>query len=321
MLQVVKAREDLESPANRLRVALVLGAGGPLGHAYHSGVLRAVHHATGWDARDADLVVGTSAGAQVGALLRAGLHGGDLAARASGEALRPEAAEIAQHYVRPDHREADPTLPRSRWPAAPGFLLEALRKPSHLRPGRIAAALLPEGRVRLDAQSAGLRRLFGEEWPERPLWITAVHLDTGERVTFGAPGAPPIDVGTAVTCSGAVPGVHAPVHWQGRRYVDGGMASATHLDLVADQEVDLVLVLSPLSMFAPLRALLRAEIRRVHGKVPVLTFEPRGEALAAMGRNPMAIERSARVARAAFETTLQDIERDEQRLFGSLSHR
>lgn len=293
--------------ATRLRVALVLGAGGPVGHAYHSGVLRALHAVLGWDARSAHLIVGTSAGAQVGALLRAGLSGEDLSARASGEPLRPEAAEIARHYVRAS-REPDPAKKRSRAPAAPRFLLEALRKPRNLRPGRVISALLPEGHVNLDVTAAGLRRLFGQKWPERPLWITAVHLDSGDRVAFGAPGAPAIDVGTAVACSGAVPGVCTPVRWEGRRYVDGGVASATHLDLVHDHGVDLVLVSSPLSMFGAMRALLGAEVRRARRHVPVVAFEPRGEALRAMGMNPMDVSKSAAVAAAAFETTARELE-------------
>lgn len=296
-----------------LRVGLVLGAGGPVGHAFHAGVLRALGEGLGWDARDADLVVGTSAGAQVGALLRAGLSGEDLAARASGHPLRPEAAEIARHYVRPNHKEPHPNAPRSRAPAAPRFLLEALRRPAHFKPGRLVSALLPEGRVRLHAQAEGLRRVFGERWPERGLWITAVHLDSGDRVAFGAPGSPEVDVGTAVACSGAVPGVHEPVRWRGRRYVDGGVASATHLDLLAESGLDVVVVSSPLSMFSAMRALLRSEIRRLERKVPVIAFEPRGEALRVMGFNPMALERSPAVARAAFETALKDLDAPEKK--------
>lgn len=296
-----------------LRVGLVLGAGGPVGHAFHAGVIRALAQGLGWDAREADLVVGTSAGAQVGALLRAGLSGEDLAARASGQPLRAEAADIARHYVRPSHREPDPSQPRSRAPAAPRFLLEALRRPAHFKAGRLVSALLPEGRVRLDAQAEGLRRVFGERWPERRLWITAIHLDSGERVAFGAPGSPEVDVGTAVACSGAVPGVHTPVRWRGRRYVDGGVASPTHLDLLADGALDLVLVSSPLSMFSAMRALLRSEIRRLERNVPVVAFEPRGEALRVMGLNPMAIERSPSVARAAFEMALKELDAPEKK--------
>ena len=62
------------------RIGLVLGAGGVVGHAFHAGVLAAVAEATGWDPREADVIVGTSAGSVVGALLRAGASAPDLVA-------------------------------------------------------------------------------------------------------------------------------------------------------------------------------------------------------------------------------------------------
>src|SRR6476646_10475234 len=61
------------------RVGVVLGAGGAVGHAFHAGVLAGIADATGWDARDAEVVVGTSAGSIVGALIRADISGPDLA--------------------------------------------------------------------------------------------------------------------------------------------------------------------------------------------------------------------------------------------------
>lgn len=295
------------------RIGLVLGAGGPVGHAFHAGVLKAIHEGLGWDPRDAEIVVGTSAGAQVGALLRAGLTGSDLAARASGEDLDERAHSIARHWVRPCPKSPCPTLPKTARPAALRFLWNALRCPSLLRPGRIVSALLPTGRVRLDCQAEGLRRVFGDLWPHKDLWITSVHLDSGQRVAFGAPGAPAIDVGTAVTCSGAVPGVHAPVQWLGRRYVDGGMASATHLDLLERRSLDLVIVSSPLSMFGTMRALLRREVRKLDRTVPVIAIEPDAHALCVMGRNPMDAERALRVAQAARRTTLERLAQDDAR--------
>jgi NTE family protein len=63
------------------RIGLVLGAGGLTGQAFHAGVLEGLLDATGWDARDASLIVGTSAGAGVGAYLRLGRDARDLAAR------------------------------------------------------------------------------------------------------------------------------------------------------------------------------------------------------------------------------------------------
>jgi NTE family protein len=296
----------------------VLGAGGPVGHAYHAGMLRGLAEVLGWDARDAEVVLGTSAGAQVAALLRAGMHASDLAARAGDGELSDSGRAIAQHYTR-GHRRPDPNRPRRFSPAAPRYLRRVLSRPWTMRPGRFVSAMLPEGRVCTRTQADGLRRLFGERWPERKLWITAVHLDSGEAVIFGKGSAPETDVGTAVTCSGAVPGVCVPVSVSGERYVDGGIASATHLDALADQALDLVIVSSPLSMFAPMRALLRAEMRRFRRRgTQVVAFEPRGGALRAMGLNPMAVERSAVVTRAAYEATRRELEAPDKRLLRRL---
>ena len=55
------------------RVGLVLGAGGIVGQAYHAGVLAALEVDLGWDARTADVIVGTSAGSVMGTALRMGL--------------------------------------------------------------------------------------------------------------------------------------------------------------------------------------------------------------------------------------------------------
>jgi len=60
------------------RVGLCLGAGGLMGQAYHAGVLAALQIELGWDARELELVVGTSAGAVTGALLRLGTSPLDL---------------------------------------------------------------------------------------------------------------------------------------------------------------------------------------------------------------------------------------------------
>src|SRR3954471_18720643 len=51
------------------RIGLVLGAGGVTGDAFHRGLLRALSE-VGYDARSADVIVGTSAGSMVGAFLR-----------------------------------------------------------------------------------------------------------------------------------------------------------------------------------------------------------------------------------------------------------
>src|SRR5687768_17590360 len=68
------------------RIGLVLGGGGIVGMAYHAAVLAGIEDATGWDPREAEVVVGTSAGSASGAELRAGVSAHDMAARrGSGE--------------------------------------------------------------------------------------------------------------------------------------------------------------------------------------------------------------------------------------------
>lgn len=300
---------ELRGQRHKGRLGLVLGAGGPVGHAFHAGVLRGLEEAFGWDARQVDLVLGTSAGAQVAALLRAGLHGADLSARAAGEELEARAHAIARHYVRPSTDAPHPAHPRTLMPAAPAFLARALRSPSLLRPGRLAAALLPPGRVRLDPMSEGFRAIFGDRWPT-DLWITSVHLESGQPVTFGREGAPEVDVGTAVAASAAVPGVFVPVEWQGERYVDGGVASATHLELLVGQPLDLVIVSSPLSVYPPLRVLLRREMRLLSRTTPVVAIEPTPEAAAVMGFDMMDTRRAPQVTRIAHETTLRVVEHE-----------
>jgi NTE family protein len=54
-------------------VGIVLGAGGVLGGAWMAGALAALNRVTGWDPREADCLVGTSAGAVFAALLAAGV--------------------------------------------------------------------------------------------------------------------------------------------------------------------------------------------------------------------------------------------------------
>jgi NTE family protein len=286
-----------------------MGAGGPVGHAYHAGVLAAFHDAWGWDAREAHLIIGTSAGAGVGALLRAGLSPADLVARVTGRPLNADAQAIARNFVRP--RKPAPDAGPLRWPGSRRYLAQACLQPWKVRPGRLAAALLPEGRVCLQEQANGLRRVFGDTWPDRALWITAVGIDCGSRVVFGRADAPLTDVGTAVISSSAVPSICRPIAIGSARYADGGIASPTHLDLVVDApEIDTVLVLSPLSRMPGMARLLRREVRRIrdHG-VGVVCAEPGPGTRAAMGWNPLDLARAGAVAEAAREEVGESLAR------------
>ena len=112
-----------------------------------------------------------------------------------------------------------------RDPLAPvaGLFLRSLLKPAPLRTA--IEALVPA-------------RRFSDL--VLPLTVTAVDLDTGELVLFGAGAthAPLIDV---LCASCALPLYYPPVVLNGRRYGDGGLRAVLPLEPAADLDVELVM--------------------------------------------------------------------------------
>ena len=176
-----------------------------------------------------------------------------------------------------------------------------------LRPGVVAAGLLPEGRVDVSEIAGVVRPLFGDAWPARALWLCAVRLSDGHRIAFGREGAPRTDVATAVQASCAIPGWFAPVTIAGQRYVDGGAHSPTNADLLRRDPPELVIVVSPMSAERggnPLRrwhavTLAREVAALKRAGADVVTFEPSRADLDVMGVNAMDPSRRAAVARTA----------------------
>lgn len=321
------------------RIGLVLGAGGAVGHAYHAGVLDGLSDTTGWDPRDAEVIVGTSAGSVVGSLLRAGFSPRDLAARSTGEPLSPEGADLVARSERAGGSSRMPSRPPARRGlprmASPGLLARAALRPFWMnRPGVMLAGALPAGAVPTELVAAAFRPLFGAGWPDRDLWLTAVRLRDGRRVVFGRDGAPPAHVADAVAASCAIPSFFAPVSIGGVTYVDGGAHSPTNADLLAERNLDLVIVSSPMSVVGnrlrpaldlPARRLcqfyLGQEVARIRRReVPVLTFQPTGDDLRAMGMNAMDQTRRKPVTEQARESARTKLDRDDVRtMLGILS--
>jgi NTE family protein len=304
-------------------VALVLGAGGVTGGAFHAGVLSALVDATGWDARRAALVVGTSAGSATGGALRAGLSARDMAARARGDGLSPEALAILRAANLPPGSPPVPTGARVRVgrPVAPEVLGAALRRPWRIRPSAVMAGLLPEGSVPTEGISSAMDAMHRRGWPADSLWICALRVRDGALVVFGRDGAPKATVGQAVAASCAIPGFFAPVEIDGERYVDGGAHSLTNVGQVATGGFDLVLVSAPLSRagtrrYTPGGAIrevgrlqLRAELQRLRQRgVDVVTFQPTPADEQAMGLNAMDPARRLPVVQQVHASTLRRIE-------------
>jgi NTE family protein len=282
------------------RIGLVLGAGGFGGRAFHAGVLSALEEGTGWDPRDAEVVVGTSAGSQVGTALRIGISAADLAARIAGKPLSPEGQRIFDRLggvpdLAPGWRDLVrlPQLPRPR-------MLKRFARHPWQAMGAFATSFLPIGSLSAQEYSSSFRRILRDRWPDDELWVCAARADDGCRVVFGQLGSPHADVSTAVAASCAVPWLFAPVEVEGVPYVDGGVYSPTNLDLVAGRGLDLVIVVSPMSVARhpnrqvdlPIRRLFRMRLGREAAKVRragtrVVAFQPGPDELAALGLNAM----------------------------------
>lgn len=290
--------------------AVVLGAGGVVGAAFHAGILTALAEA-GFDARDADLLVGTSAGSGVAATLRAGFPPLDLAPRNLGRPISAQAAAIVARTGGPPTFDFRPRpLSRPARPSSPALLLQAAR-----HPGKAFAGLMPTGTISADAISERIDLLYdGVRWPDRPLWICAVDLQSGDRTVFGR-DAVETPIGTAVQASSAIPGFFRPVEHDGRLYVDGGIHSPTNADLVADGDFDIVVVISPMSATRAGHRASRPNARRLHAhqlarevrrlkssgssSTEVLTFQPTASDLDVMGRNAMDSSRREATTEAA----------------------
>lgn len=303
-------------------IGLVLGAGGVVGQAYHAGVLGALDEVLGWDPRTADVVVGSSAGAITGTLLRLGLPAADLEAMAGGGPLSPAGAALVAR-VFPDQGDlpapsAGSWLRPLRLPA-PALLARVARRPWTVRPDVVAMTLLPAGRVDVRDRAASLHRMVGDHWPRR-LWICAVRRDDGTRVVFGREGSPPAPLAAAVLASCAIPAYFCPVTIGGVEYFDGGVHSPTSADVLRRGAPEVVVVVSPMSAESlPGRrpdALVRwsahrrldREVRRLRAAgARVVRVEPSAGMLGAMGFRAMDEGRSARVAEAARAETVRRI--------------
>lgn len=305
-----------------MRIGLVLGGGGLTGGAFHAGVVAALADAAGWDARSADVLLGTSAGSITATSLAAGMPPADLAARHLGQPLSPVGESILAR-VSPGARDLAAGEAAPRAPASPELLRSMARNPLGAHPGKVVAAALPEGRVSTAPIASSMTELCAGSWPSEQLRITALRLVDGETVVFGGLGGTPPAVGPAVAASCAIPGYFAPVDIDGERYVDGGTTSACNADAVLHESLDMVIVSAPMAIHAgvtlapdvPWRRVMRRQVDREITKLraagmKVFLFAPTKREITAMGPNPMAQGRDADVTQATLDSASARIAAD-----------
>ena len=250
--------------------ALVLGGGGVAGIAWMTGLLTGLAEA-GTDLTGADLIIGTSAGANVAAQVGSGLPLADLYARQADP--ERQCREIA---VEPDLEQVGADFVKVM-----GEAESAREIQRRMGAWALAADTVPEPARRAIVEG----RLPSHEWPERAIKLVAVEASTGETAVFDRDST--VSLVDAVAASSAVPGVWPPVTIGARRYIDGGVRSADNADLAVGWSE--IVILSPLGYDSPLPLMpLRevvATLRESGSAVTVLT--PDAASAAAIGSNPL----------------------------------
>ena len=321
-----------EGPARLSRRGLVIGAGGAVGGAWALGVLRSLHDAGVWDAGESDVVVGTSAGSVLAALIGSQVRPQVMFQTLTGVS-RPldddTPADVAPADV-PDHvHRVLSDIPRPV--PLPGNVRLAARALARSRGRSVrtaAAALCPRGRGDLTPIGTLISEYCGDPgWRPHPrTWTVAMDFDTGRRVAFGAPGEPAASLAQAVMASCAVPGLFPPLTLGGRRYIDGGAVSVTNVDLLETEHLDEVVVVAPMAMrdddprrsaaarldhrvrqYATQR-LMWEVARLASGGTSVRVFAPSGEDLVAMGTNLFNPSQRCTVFETAVRTTTSLLE-------------
>lgn len=300
-----------------MRRGIVLGAGGVLGAAWTVGALKAVQDELDWDPREAEVLIGTSAGSVMAAALGCGLAVDELLDHQLG--LPDPRIDFDPDT---DSGGALPPLPRP-FVGSPRGLVSSALHPFRTTPMGAVAAALPKGRGSIEAVGRLVDGVLPDGgWaPHANTWVVAMDYATSRRTVFGRDGAPEAQLRDAVMASCAIPGWYQPVRIGSRRYVDGGVCSPTSVDLLMKAGLDEVIVLSPMTSMTYdtpdtvtgriERRFRRLSTKRVLGEVKkvassgtrVRFLGPTSEDLAVIGANMMDPRRRTQVLETSLRTS------------------
>jgi predicted acylesterase/phospholipase RssA len=253
----------LIQPANKrhksqTRIGLAIAGGGPIGGMYELGALRALDEAIeGLDLTRLEVYVGVSSGAFLAAglanrmsteeMCRVFITGRDDRLRFRPEAfLRPAVFE----YLR--RAAGFPAILLGWWRdllMRPGSarLSEAIMRFSELIPPGLFDNAEIENFLRdaftIRGRSNDFRKL------DRPLYVVAVDLNSGEAVRFGDGEWSDVPISRAVQASAAMPGLYQPVEIRGRQFVDGALRRTMHASVALKHGIDLLIGINPLVPF------------------------------------------------------------------------
>jgi predicted acylesterase/phospholipase RssA len=246
-------------------------------------------------------VVGTSSGAFVSALVRHETLGLDSLV------LRNDDRDDVTERIRSHVYSKGVSIGMGKWVRY--GLVRGVRKPGLTMVLGSPAPYSATGIADWVSSHVGAEAAAG--WPSKPTAIVAHDIRTGRRAAFGTDEAPEVSLDHAVAASSAVPLVFRPYAIGEGLYVDGGVSSGTHADIVLghDKPLDLVLVIAPMAaeihrhramfhekMFdrVGMKALSR-ELHSIRGAWPdcdIVTLSPSPSVQNAMRPNPMDASRA-----------------------------
>jgi NTE family protein len=261
-----------------MTLGLILGGGGVTGVAWTTGLLFGLRE-RGVDLLRAHRIVGTSAGSTVAAQIT------------SGTAL----SELFERQVDPTKQSKELNPEPQQMQLLASTLLPLLNIENGAERIKRAAELAIRSKTVDEAARRTVigARLPDHRWPELPLTIVAIDVESGETMLFDRRSG--VGVVDAVTASCAVPGLWPCVTINGRRYMDGGIRSPDNADLAPDCTV--VLVVSPLG-HAGGTALAHQVAAMQQNGILVQVIEPDSTARDSMGLNPFDLQRRAPAAHA-----------------------
>lgn len=260
--------------------ALVLSGGGTSGVAWEVGVLKGLRDA-GVDLTMADLIVGTSAGAIVGANLALGR---DLEELFSAQLMPPETLATRDVSALMRARAA-----LERGGEAPRAGLD----PAMLvKLGELAVRAPTESEEsRLDTVRSYLPPV--PAWPDRDLLITALDIATGTLVIWNKDTEAALVQAVASSC--AAPMIAPPTTIGGHRYMDAGPRSGTSAQLAARHALVVVLAVMRPGPLGPLEGEM-TDLRSGGSRVELVT--PDAASVASIFPNPLDITKRAACAEA-----------------------
>jgi predicted acylesterase/phospholipase RssA len=219
--------------------ALVLSSGGLMGVAWHLATLKRLDLEGLIDISEFDLRIGTSAG---------GIAVLALGSDYSLDELIEEFKDSSEINILANSKKRY-LFKKFNWGTIPLFLsgVKLPYLPLYL------SSLLKDGEVALYDVEEKINTLLKVRWPENETWVVSAASNTNERVVLSSSSG--VTPGFAASATAAVPSLFFPRRYKEKLLVDGGILSATHLDIALAATDQKMVVLTTREGFVnPLKA-------------------------------------------------------------------